>query len=109
METTNSFIFQTFRGVLDPSYREDIWSNQDYELKAKTLREKDKLDINDCLWLDNEYLMRKGIWIIKGIDSIEVTKSDRTPLASFEFSPEDFGSSYIKVVKLCLDFLCHQD
>lgn len=88
----------------------DIWSNQNYELKAKTLREKDKLDIKDCLWLENSYLGRKGIWIFKDKDNIEVTKAvDRTPLMSFEFSPEDFNDSYIKVVKLCLDFLCHRD
>lgn len=88
----------------------DIWSNQDYELIAKILKEKDKLDINDCLWLENNYLGRKGIWIFKDKDSIEVVKAvDRTPLMSFEFSPEDFNDSYEKVVKLCLDFLCHQD
>ena len=32
-----------------------------------------------------------------------------TSLALFEFSEEDLNDSYIKIVKLCLDFLCHQD
>jgi hypothetical protein len=103
-ETLQKDYDQFFEFVEDSLPTIDIWSNQNYELKAKTLREKNYLTISDYLWLDNEYLARKGIWIFKNKDSIEVTKSDRTPLASFEFSPEDFGSSYIKVVKLCLDF-----
>lgn len=33
-----------------------------------------------------------------------------TSLALFEFSSEEESdNSYIKIVKLCLDFLCHQD
>lgn len=109
-ETSQKDFDQFFKGVnryldIHNLREEDVGFNQDYELKAKTLKETDNLTIDDCIWLENVYLMRKGIRIFKSEDNIEVTKSDHTPIASFEFSPKDFNSSYVKVIKLCLDLL----
>lgn len=90
---------------------EDFEFNQDYELKAKTLKEKDNLTIKDCLWLEYNYFKKKGIILVRNNkQNIEVKNFlSHTPLMSFEFDEENLNDSYIKIVKLCLDFLCHPD
>lgn len=107
---------QFFKGVdeyldLHGVNEEDIESNQDYELEARILKEKDDLTIDDCIWLESNYLKRKGIILVnKDKSNIEVRNFFKgISLASFEFSEEDLNDSYIKIVKLCLDFLCLQD
>lgn len=113
METTNSFTFQIIQDVSDQCYKKeyDPGFNQDYELEAKILKEKDDLTIEDCLWLEHNYFKKKGIILVRSSkQNIEIKNFlNGTFIASFEFSEEDLNDSYIKIVKLCLDFLCLQD
>ena len=113
METTNSSISQTIQDVSDLYYKKeyDLGFNQYYRERIEDLKEKDDLTIGDCLWLEHSYFKKKGIVLVSNSkQNIEIKNfMNGTSLALFEFSEEDLNDSYIKIVKLCLDFLCHQD
>lgn len=127
METTNSSTSQTIQTVLDQFSKEiddcfdmlyeayesnkELYYNQDYKQEIKILKNKKELTLEDCLWLEYNYLKKEGIVVIRSKRNIEVKNFlDGTSIALFEFSSEEESdNSYIKVIKLCLDFLCHQD
>ena len=127
METTNSSTSQTIQTVLDQFSKEiddcfdmlyeayesnkELYYNQDYKQEINILKNKKELTLEDCLWLEYNYLKKEGIVVIRSKRNIEVKNFlDGTSIALFEFSSEEESdNSYIKVIKLCLDFLCHQD
>ena len=123
----NSSTSQTIQTVLDQFSKEiddcfdmlyeayesnkELYYNQDYKQEIKILKNKKELTLEDCLWLEYNYLKKEGIVVIRSKRNIEVKNFlDGTSIALFEFSSEEESdNSYIKVIKLCLDFLCHQD
>lgn len=110
----NSSTSQTIQDVSDLYYKKeyDLGFNQYYRERIEDLKEKDDLTIGDCLWLEHGYFKKKGIVLVRNSkQNIEVKNFlDGTSIALFEFSSEEESdNSYIKVIKLCLDFLCHQN
>lgn len=95
----------------DYESNKELYYNQDYKQEIKILKNKKELTLEDCLWLEYNYLKKEGIVVIRSKRNIEVKNFlDGTSIALFEFSSEEESdNSYIKVIKLCLDFLCHQD
>ena len=95
----------------DYESNKELYYNQDYKQEIKILKNKKELTLEDCLWLEYNYLKKEGIVVIRSKRNIEIKNfMNGTSIALFEFSSEEESdNSYIKVIKLCLDFLCHQD